>query len=133
LDFSTFQLTSRIDAIEGFYQLLLDHKDIFGVSSSLLGKHWRTFNSDKICDITYARTKAGGHVEAIREFRTMEKDDEYNKPLCFISGDLRRASAFLPFDPTTPRQARARYISSRLQIRSAEILHFCIFLLATQL
>jgi hypothetical protein len=82
IDFSTFQVTSRTDAIEGFYQLLLDTR-ISLRSSSLLGKHWRT-NSDKICDITYARTKTGGHVEAIREFRIWKKTTNTNHSVLLV-------------------------------------------------
>lgn len=78
----------------------VDHKDILAFHRRYFGKHWRTFNSDKICDITYARIQ--GKAAMLKRFENsalMEKDDEY-KPLVFISGGPEKGKR-LPFpDPT---------------------------------
>ena len=63
----------------------VDFKDILPFHRRYFGKHWRTFNSDKICDITYARIQ--GKAAMLKRFENsalMEKDDEY-KPLVFVS------------------------------------------------
>jgi hypothetical protein len=63
----------------------VDYKDILTFHRQYFGKHWRTFNSDKICDITYARIQ--GKAAMLKRFENsalMEKDDEY-KPLVFVS------------------------------------------------
>jgi RNA recognition motif-containing protein len=79
----------------------VDHKDILAFHRRYFGKHWRTFNSDKICDITYARIQ--GKAAMLKRFENsalMEKDDEY-KPLVFISGGPEKGKR-LPFpDPAT--------------------------------
>eukprot|EP00529_Nitzschia_sp_RCC80_P017841 CAMPEP_0113470216 /NCGR_PEP_ID=MMETSP0014_2-20120614/16322_1 /TAXON_ID=2857 /ORGANISM="Nitzschia sp." /LENGTH=856 /DNA_ID=CAMNT_0000362761 /DNA_START=990 /DNA_END=3556 /DNA_ORIENTATION=- /assembly_acc=CAM_ASM_000159 len=59
----------------------VDYRDILMFHRQYYGKHWRTFNSDKICDITYARIQ--GKAAMLKRFENsalMEKDDEY-KPL----------------------------------------------------
>lgn len=61
-------------------------KDILPFHRRYYGKHWSTFNSDKICDITYARIQ--GKAAMLKRFENsalMEKDDEY-KPLVFENG-----------------------------------------------
>eukprot|EP00797_Seminavis_robusta_P016427 Sro244_g097210.2 (730) ;mRNA; r:48404-50593 len=63
----------------------VDFKDILPFHRRYFGKHWSTFNSDKICDITYARIQ--GKAAMLKRFENsalMEKDEEY-KPLVFIS------------------------------------------------
>ena len=63
----------------------VDFKDILPFHKRYFGKHWSTFNSDKICDITYARIQ--GKQAMLKRFENsalMEKDEEY-KPLVFIS------------------------------------------------
>lgn len=63
----------------------VDFKDILPFHVHYFGKHWSTFNSDKICDITYARIQ--GKAAMLKRFENsalMEKDEEY-KPLVFIS------------------------------------------------
>mmetsp|Transcript_5328 Transcript_5328/g.15636 ORF Transcript_5328/g.15636 Transcript_5328/m.15636 type:complete len:1133 (-) Transcript_5328:124-3522(-) len=63
----------------------VDYRDILHFHQSYFGKHWRTFNSDKICDITYARIQ--GKAAMLKRFENsalMEKDEEY-KPLVFVS------------------------------------------------
>jgi RNA recognition motif 2 len=75
------------------------YKDILSFHRRYFGKRWRTFNSDKICDITYARIQ--GKDAMLKRFENsalMEKDDEY-KPLVFASDGLNRGTC-LPFpDP----------------------------------
>jgi RNA recognition motif 2 len=77
----------------------VDFKDIIPFHTRYFGKHWRTFNSDKICDITYARIQ--GKQAMLKRFENsalMEKDDEY-KPLVFVSDGPDKGNR-LPFpDP----------------------------------
>jgi hypothetical protein len=78
----------------------VDFKDILMFHRQYYGKHWRTFNSDKICDITYARIQ--GKAAMLKRFENsalMEKDDEY-KPLVFVSNGPDKGKR-LPFpDPS---------------------------------
>jgi RNA recognition motif 2 len=63
----------------------VDFHDILPFHRRYFGKHWSTFNSDKICDITYARIQ--GKAAMLKRFENsalMEKDEDY-KPLVFIS------------------------------------------------
>lgn len=79
----------------------VDYRDILTFHRRYYGKHWRTFNSDKICDITYARIQ--GKSAMLKRFENsalMEKDDEY-KPLVFVSHGADKGTR-LPFpDPST--------------------------------
>ena len=79
----------------------VDYKDILPFHQRYFGKHWRTFNSDKICDITYARIQ--GKAAMLKRFENsalMEKDEEY-KPLVFVSDGPDKGKR-LPFpDPAT--------------------------------
>lgn len=79
----------------------VDHKEILPFHRRYFGKHWRTFNSDKICDITYARIQ--GKAAMLKRFENsalMEKDDEY-KPLVFVSDGPDKGNR-LPFpNPAT--------------------------------
>ena len=78
----------------------VDYRDILPFHRRYYGKHWRTFNSDKICDITYARIQ--GKSAMLKRFENsalMEKDDEY-KPLVFVSHGPDKGTR-LPFpDPS---------------------------------
>lgn len=63
----------------------VDAPDIVPFHERYNGRRWRVFNSDKICDITYARIQ--GKAAMTKRFQNsalMEKDDEY-KPLVFAS------------------------------------------------
>jgi hypothetical protein len=74
----------------------VDNRDILPFHRRYFGKHWRTFNSDKICDITYARIQ--GKAAMLKRFENsalMEKDDEY-KPLVFVSSGPEKGTR-LPF------------------------------------
>lgn len=78
----------------------VDYRDILAFHRRYFGKHWRTFNSDKICDITYARIQ--GKSAMLKRFENsalMEKDDEY-KPLVFVSSGPDKGTR-LPF-PSPP-------------------------------
>jgi hypothetical protein len=77
----------------------VDFKDILPFHRRYFGKHWRTFNSDKICDITYARIQGkGAMLKRFENSALMEKDDEY-KPLVFVSDGPEKGQR-LPFpDP----------------------------------
>jgi len=78
----------------------VDYRDILPFHRRYYGKHWRTFNSDKICEITYARIQ--GKSAMLKRFENsalMEKDEEY-KPLVFVSSGPDRGKS-LPFpDPS---------------------------------
>jgi len=74
----------------------VDFKDILPFHRRYFGKHWSTFNSDKICDITYARIQ--GKAAMLKRFENsalMEKDEEY-KPLVFVSHGAEKGKR-LPF------------------------------------
>lgn len=78
----------------------VDYGDIVLFHRQYYGKHWRTFNSDKICDITYARIQGkGAMLKRFENSALMEKDDEY-KPLVFVSNGPDKGKR-LPFpDPS---------------------------------
>ena len=77
----------------------VNYQDILAFHRRYFGKQWRTFNSDKICDITYARIQ--GKAAMLKRFENsalMDKDDEY-KPLVFVSHGPEKGKR-LPFaDP----------------------------------
>lgn len=78
----------------------VDFKDILPFHRRYFGKHWSTFNSDKICDITYARIQ--GKAAMLKRFENsalMEKDEEY-KPLVFISHGPEKGKR-IPFPEAT--------------------------------
>jgi RNA recognition motif-containing protein len=63
----------------------VDFKDILPFFDEYNGTSWKRFNSDKICDITYARIQ--GKAAMLKRFENsalMEKDDEY-RPKVFVS------------------------------------------------
>jgi RNA recognition motif-containing protein len=63
----------------------VDYRDIVPFHRQYYGQHWKNFNSDKICDITYARIQGKtGMLKRFENSALMEKDDEY-KPLVFVS------------------------------------------------
>lgn len=74
----------------------VDYHDILNFHRQYYGQPWRKFNSDKICDITYARIQ--GKAAMLKRFENsalMEKDEEY-KPLVFVSSGQERGKR-LPF------------------------------------
>ena len=80
----------------------VDYQDILKFHRQYYGKHWRTFNSDKICDITYARIQ--GKAAMLKRFENsalMEKDEEY-KPLVFVSNGPDKGTR-LPFPQDSSR------------------------------
>ena len=86
----------------------VDHKDILPFHRRYFGKHWRTFNSDKICDITYARIQ--GKAAMLKRFENsalMEKDDEY-KPLVFGSDGPDRGKR-IPFPDPNNQNAKSSF------------------------
>ena len=63
----------------------VDYKDIIPFFDAYNRTSWSRFNSDKICDITYARIQ--GKAAMLKRFENsalMEKDDEY-RPMVFVS------------------------------------------------
>ncbi|KAL7481287.1 hypothetical protein ACHAW6_006976 [Cyclotella cf. meneghiniana] len=68
----------------------VDYKDIIPFFDAYNGRSWSRFNSDKICDITYARIQ--GKAAMVKRFENsalMEKDDEY-RPMIFVSHGERK-------------------------------------------
>lgn len=71
-------------------------RDIVPFHRQYFGQNWRVFNSDKICDITYARIQ--GKANMLKRFENsalMEKEEEY-KPLVFVSHGIEKGKQ-LPF------------------------------------
>ena len=74
----------------------VDYRDIVPFHRQYFGQHWRVFNSDKICDITYARIQGkAGMLKRFENSALMEKDEEY-KPLVFVSNGSDKGKR-LPF------------------------------------
>eukprot|EP00984_Skeletonema_dohrnii_P002185 scaffold749_cov90-Skeletonema_dohrnii-CCMP3373.AAC.10 len=68
----------------------VDYKDIVPFFDEYNGTSWKRFNSDKICDITYARIQ--GKAAMLKRFENsalMAKDDEY-RPMVFVSHGERK-------------------------------------------
>eukprot|EP00985_Skeletonema_marinoi_P018868 scaffold10678_cov130-Skeletonema_marinoi.AAC.5 len=68
----------------------VDYKDIVPFFDEYNGTSWKRFNSDKICDITYARIQ--GKPAMLKRFENsalMAKDDEY-RPMVFVSHGERK-------------------------------------------
>jgi len=70
----------------------VNHRDIVQFYHQYFGQNWRVFNSDKICDITYARIQGkAGMLKRFENSALMEKDEEY-KPLVFVSHGEEKGS-----------------------------------------
>jgi hypothetical protein len=68
----------------------VDYRDIIPFHNFYHGKSWKMFNSDKKCDITYARIQ--GKLALMKRFQNsalLEKDAEY-RPLVFVSHGERK-------------------------------------------
>jgi len=68
----------------------VDYRDIIPFFDEYNKRGWKRFNSDKICDITYARIQ--GKAAMLKRFQNsqlMEKDDEY-RPQVFVSHGSRK-------------------------------------------
>lgn len=82
----------------------VDFKDIIPFFDEYNGKGWKKFNSDKICDITYARIQ--GKAAMLKRFENsalMEKDDEY-RPMVFVShGEKKGQREAMPIGTTHNR------------------------------
>jgi hypothetical protein len=68
----------------------VDYKDIVPFVDRYNGTGWKSFNSEKICDITYARIQ--GKAAMLKRFENsalMAKDDEY-RPMVFVSHGERK-------------------------------------------
>eukprot|EP00592_Proboscia_alata_P022684 CAMPEP_0194405028 /NCGR_PEP_ID=MMETSP0176-20130528/3467_1 /TAXON_ID=216777 /ORGANISM="Proboscia alata, Strain PI-D3" /LENGTH=1358 /DNA_ID=CAMNT_0039203627 /DNA_START=82 /DNA_END=4158 /DNA_ORIENTATION=- len=63
----------------------VDYQDIPSFYQLYNGKNWRVFNSDKICEMTYARIQGKeGMLRRFEHSALLEKDDEF-RPLVFVS------------------------------------------------
>ncbi len=69
----------------------VDYRDILKFHSQYCGQHWRRFNSNKICNITYARIQ--GKAAMLKRF---EHCAEEYKPFVFVSSGPERGKR-LPF------------------------------------
>ena len=79
----------------------VDYKDIIPFVEKYNGCGWTRFNSDKICDITYARIQ--GKAAMLKRFEKsalMDKDDEY-RPKVFVSHGERKGQV-----ESIPRSSR---------------------------
>ena len=68
----------------------VDYRDIASFHHQYNGKHWKVFNSDKICDITYARIQ--GKAAMLKRFQNsslMNQNEDY-KPVAFVSSGPRK-------------------------------------------
>ena len=68
----------------------VDFRDIIPFYHHYNGQNWKVFNSDKICDITYARIQ--GKAAMLKRFQNsalMEKDEDY-RPVVFVSHGPRK-------------------------------------------
>mmetsp|Transcript_10892 Transcript_10892/g.22175 ORF Transcript_10892/g.22175 Transcript_10892/m.22175 type:complete len:149 (+) Transcript_10892:2790-3236(+) len=68
----------------------VDYRDIASFHHQYNGKHWKVFNSDKICDISYARIQ--GKAAMLKRFQNsslMNQDDDY-KPVAFFTTGPRK-------------------------------------------
>lgn len=62
-----------------------NYSDIVTFHEQYNAKHWKVFNSDKICEITYARIQGkSGMLKRFQNSALLEKDAEY-RPIVFIS------------------------------------------------
>eukprot|EP00559_Dactyliosolen_fragilissimus_P006571 CAMPEP_0184863842 /NCGR_PEP_ID=MMETSP0580-20130426/12727_1 /TAXON_ID=1118495 /ORGANISM="Dactyliosolen fragilissimus" /LENGTH=1065 /DNA_ID=CAMNT_0027362409 /DNA_START=193 /DNA_END=3390 /DNA_ORIENTATION=+ len=63
----------------------VDYNDIVSFHKQYHGKSWKVYNSDKICDISYARIQGkSGMLKRFQNSALMDKDVEY-RPLVFVS------------------------------------------------
>jgi hypothetical protein len=63
----------------------VDYRDIVPFHQQYFGKTWKVFNSEKVCDVTYARIQGkAGMLKRFENSSLMEKEDAY-KPLVFSS------------------------------------------------
>ena len=86
----------------------VDYRDILPFHQQYYGKHWRAFNSDKMCDVTYARIQGkAGMLKRFENSALMEKEEEY-KPLVFVSNGENKGER-IPF-PTKATVAEAAAI-----------------------
>lgn len=68
----------------------VDYRDIASFHHQYNGKQWKVFNSDKICDISYARIQ--GKAAMLKRFQNsslMNQDEDY-KPVAFVSSGPRK-------------------------------------------
>jgi RNA recognition motif 2 len=68
----------------------LDPKHIVAFVKEFNGLRWKSFNSEKVCAITFARIQGkGSMVSRFQNSSLLEKDDEYRPLLFFSSGPDR--------------------------------------------
>lgn len=83
----------------------LDPKHIVAFVKEFNGLRWKSFNSEKVCAITFARIQGkGSMVSRFQNSSLLEKDDEYRPLLFFSSGPDRGKPE--PF-PSTSRSLSA--------------------------
>jgi len=84
IDFFYLPIDFRNKCNRGYaFVNFVNYRDIITFYQAYNGKGWKTFKSDKICDITYARIQ--GKSSMLKRFQNsalMEKDPEY-RPVVF--------------------------------------------------
>jgi len=87
----------------------VEFQDIAAFHRQYNGKHWKVFNSDKICDITYARIQ--GKAAMLKRFQNsalMEKEDDY-RPVVFVSSGPDKGKRENFPAPTVPHHHHQQY------------------------
>ena len=87
----------------------VEFQDIAAFHRQYNGKHWKVFNSDKICDITYARIQ--GKAAMLKRFQNsalMEKEDDY-RPVVFVSSGPDKGKRENFPTPTVPHHHHQQY------------------------
>jgi len=68
----------------------VDFSDIYTFYDKYNGQSWKVFNSEKVCQITYARIQGkAGMLKRFENSALMEKDPEY-RPIVFVSHGPRK-------------------------------------------
>ena len=84
IDFFYLPIDFRNKCNRGYaFVNFVNYRDIVTFHNTYNGKGWKTFKSDKICEITYARIQ--GKASMLKRFQNsalMEKDPEY-RPVVF--------------------------------------------------
>ena len=71
----------------------LEASSIVSFVEAFRGKKWQYFNSEKICDVTYARIQGkGAMITRFQNSSLLEKNDMY-RPLLFYSSGPQRGEA----------------------------------------
>jgi hypothetical protein len=91
----------------------LDPKHIVAFVKEFNGLRWKSFNSEKVCAITFARIQGkGSMVSRFQNSSLLEKDDEYRPLLFFSSGPDRGKPEPFPSSSKLSMAAQAGAINA---------------------